>query len=171
MNMRRYLLILLSLVPVIVIYGTIFSFSAQTANDSAALSGKVTNSAVRFLVSNYDSLDRNTQNTLNAQTEHLIRKLAHFTEFALLGFFLLCHICAIARLHPIPFWGRAGIAFLLTAVSAAFDEMHQLWVDGRAPRITDVLIDSAGGLCGILLLSFFAFLIAKQKNILHHKRG
>ncbi|MBQ2251230.1 MAG: VanZ family protein, partial [Lachnospiraceae bacterium] len=36
------------------------------------------------------------------------------------------------------------LAFVMTALYAATDEIHQLFVPGRAGRVTDVLIDCIG---------------------------
>ena len=60
------------------------------------------------------------------------------------------------------FLRRGGTAFFATAVYAATDEIHQLFVAGRAGRFSDVVIDSAGALLGVLV---FAFLVRIVKRI------
>ena len=79
-------------------------------------------------------------------TEHLLRKLAHFGEFFLLGaeMYLLAAEC-----------GRTGIAaafgVLLRCNFCAFlDETIQIF-SGRGPDIKDVWLDTFGSASGILI--------------------
>ncbi len=78
----------------------------------------------------------------------LLRKAAHFLEFAALGLL-------ISWLHSI----LLGVTFqgclrsLLWGISAAaVDESIQRFVPGRHGCVTDVLIDTAGVIAGIALL-------------------
>ena len=74
----------------------------------------------------------------------LLRKIAHFTEFAALGMCLawLYGMLQKSRLYP----------FLWGVLAAAMDETIQRFVPDRGPSIRDVCIDSAGVLTGIVLL-------------------
>jgi VanZ family protein len=74
----------------------------------------------------------------------LLRKLAHLTEYALLGALLL-------RATP-----RPGLALGLAALYATSDEVHQHFVEGRHAALVDVLIDTAGALVGIVAWSWLA---------------
>ena len=79
--------------------------------------------------------------------QHTVRKCAHFTEFALLGISL--RLCleswrGSGKNNGLPSWG-GGTGY------AALDELHQLMVDGRSGQWTDILLDSAGVFCGVLL--------------------
>jgi VanZ family protein len=77
----------------------------------------------------------------------ILRKLAHFGEFALLVF--LWWRVFVNRLAP----RRAVLAaFLLTALYAATDEVHQHFVPGRQASPIDWMIDCAGaGLAALRL--------------------
>lgn len=68
----------------------------------------------------------------------LLRKLAHLTEYAILGALLL----RATR--------RPWVALGLTAVYAASDEVHQHFVEGRHGAPLDVAIDTVGAFAGIL---------------------
>lgn len=70
----------------------------------------------------------------------LIRKAAHLTEFAILGFLMAGS--APARMT------RPLFCVLLTAVC---DETIQLFVEGRTSSVRDVWIDFAGALIGVLV--------------------
>jgi VanZ family protein len=68
----------------------------------------------------------------------VLRKLAHLTEYALLGFLL-------ARVVPlVP-------AFALGVAYAATDEWHQTFVEGRSGSPVDWAIDAAGVALGLLV--------------------
>jgi VanZ family protein len=70
----------------------------------------------------------------------VLRKVAHFAEYAVLGALFLralrSEVLAVS----------AGIAY------AATDELHQHFVAGRHAALRDVAIDAAGILAGVLLL-------------------
>lgn len=73
----------------------------------------------------------------------IIRKGTHITEYAILG--ILSYNAFIL------FYNRRQammIALLVTIGYAITDEVHQLFVVGRAGRATDVLIDSIGAIIG-----------------------
>ena len=74
----------------------------------------------------------------------LLRKLAHFTEFTVLGM-LLCWRFGMQ--------GKNWKAALCAGIAAAcIDETIQMFVPGRGPGIRDVCIDSLGVVTGIVLL-------------------
>ena len=69
----------------------------------------------------------------------VLRKLAHVTEYAILGFLLARAV------------RRPGLAVVLAAGYAATDEVHQTFVRGRHGAPLDVAIDTAGALAGVLV--------------------
>ena len=82
--------------------------------------------------------------------EGLLRKLAHIFLYAGLGYSISSYQKGA---HPLIYPKRSlvVIAALITAAYGAFDEVHQLTVIGRTGLISDVFIDTAAGICGILL--------------------
>lgn len=87
----------------------------------------------------------------------LLRKIAHFTEFSALGFCLAWRSGMLERKYRYAFaWG---------VMAAAIDETIQLFVPGRGPAVTDVLLDSTGVLTGMLLLCFGHTLWKRGKHI------
>jgi VanZ family protein len=69
----------------------------------------------------------------------VLRKLAHFGEYAVLGLLL-------ARAGgSTPLAAAAGIAY------AGTDELHQHFVPGRHAAFRDVAVDAAGVLAGVLV--------------------
>lgn len=122
----------------------IFAFSAQTKEESSVvsegLSYRMVSATGLFFHLNID------EETLRA-IEHLIRKSAHMTEFAILAILIFIWLgrWQMSRMR------RACGAMALSSLYACSDEFHQLFVEGRAGLVSDVLVDSAGAVIGVLL--------------------
>jgi len=79
---------------------------------------------------------------------HLIRKLAHFVEYFVLGVLLY------RALDGTGFSRRTALrALALAALCAAGDELHQWFVVGRTAAVLDSLIDTSGAAAGLGLLA------------------
>ena len=92
-----------------------------------------------------DLLDWSVSGDITPDQGHgLLRKLAHFTEFASLGMILTWIVILLERPRPLALAG--GFA------AACIDETIQFFVPERGPAFTDVLIDTAGVLTGLILL-------------------
>ena len=102
---------------------------------------------------------------LPGQSDGALRKMAHFAEFCALGFLLSWQLTMKKERKQIPVLPAAALGFL----AACVDEMLQHFSPGRAPRFTDVGIDTAGVLVGIGLSSLGYAL--KRKNIHLHFGG
>lgn len=92
------------------------------------------------------------------QFHFFIRKTAHFIAYFILGVLALRAFIN----SGVRGWKSAIFAFGLSLIYAVSDELHQLFVPGRAAQVRDVLIDSAGAFCGILS----ARIMGKWKNSL-----
>jgi VanZ family protein len=81
-----------------------------------------------------------------------IRKCAHFTEYAILGFLTwrLVHLDSafLAFSQCKQYW----LAILLCALYASTDEFHQKFVPDRHPAVLDVMLDTFGAACGVLAI-------------------
>ena len=67
----------------------IFMFSANNADESNKQSNAVFNAVIEFVNPVYDSLDTTAQAENKDTATFIIRKLAHFSEYALLGILAL----------------------------------------------------------------------------------
>jgi VanZ family protein len=84
---------------------------------------------------------------------HLIRKTGHFTEYAVLALLLWRAIHQPQKGGKRPWrWDEAGLAASVVFLYAASDEFHQIFVPSRTPLVSDVCLDTVGGLAGLLLL-------------------
>ena len=140
----------------------IFIQSALPDSLSGRESGLVVSLLLKFVEANPDKLS------------FIVRKCSHFLEFLLLGATLVPAVRqwrsgrlerSSGRLHG----GRleslsearsrrgavigAGMSWLIGTVYAMTDEFHQMFVAGRSCELRDVMIDSAGVLCGVLIIA------------------
>lgn len=98
-------------------------------------------------------------NNANPNAGHgLVRKLAHFTEFACLGG-LFTWLFSMYK-KPV------ALALLFGFLVASLDETIQYFVPNRGPSVIDVLIDTSGVLLGIgsLLIGYTVRKSQKMKT-------
>ena len=86
----------------------------------------------------------NTSQETLAVVHFITRKIAHFTEYAILGFL------AARAFRPNRRWFLICVA--LVVVYALVDEYHQSFVPSRTASISDSLIDMAGGLTALIIV-------------------
>lgn len=111
-----------------------------------------------FIMSSFNSIESSSQsgfivniisNILNINNTEIlsliIRKLAHFTEYLILGILVSNAI----HIHN----KKIYLAIIICIIYAISDEIHQLFVPGRSCQITDICIDTLGTLTGIFLLN------------------
>jgi VanZ family protein len=84
----------------------------------------------------------------------LVRKLAHFVEYAVLG------LLAARAFRGSPRLGVRSRWFLISAglivVYSLVDEYRQSFVPSRTPSIFDSLVDMAGGLTSLIIVRYRA---------------
>ena len=96
-------------------------------------------------------------------TMHIVRKMAHFCEYTLEGFLLMLCMRVYSR-RPLRHITVPMLAGLLTALT---DETIQLFSQGRSSQVTDVWLDSAGVLAGILAA---LLLMGLWRLLFHHRK-
>ena len=82
----------------------------------------------------------------------LTRKLAHFTEYAVLAFLARRAFLTSSKRFLQRYWFE--LALLLVVGCALLDELHQSFVPSRTGSIYDSGIDIAGGLSVLLIYKF-----------------
>ena len=126
----------------------IFAFSAQKKEDSSAVSEafsyRVISTSNTFFHLN---IDEEELQRIAGIMESSIRKAAHMTEFGILS--VLIYIWLEKR--QLKEMNRACLAVFLAMLYAVSDELHQLFVPGRAGMLRDVLIDSTGAFLGVVV--------------------
>ena len=140
-KMFRFLLKPLSFVPALCVMYMIFSFSAQTADESGQLSMLVSEKVVLLLGKlTSGNLDTAQVGVYVDEIHFLVRKMAHFSEYFLLGLTLSLPLY-VYRLRG--FW-LVLAAGLFCAGFAGLDEYHQ--------------IDTAGSITGIYMTRIIGFI-------------
>lgn len=99
-------------------------------------------------------------------TDHLVRKLAHFAEFGLLGVELALLLTVYEKINV-----RCIVNSLFLGLFAALcDETIQLFFE-RGAQIQDVWLDFSGAATGIAGLLLLAALIHRIKNSLRSRKN
>lgn len=123
----------------------VFFLSAQVANESS----ETTNIVIEIIYKLYKTLFANSNMDIVAFSNVVfipVRKLAHFSEFAILGILFYINIKEYTNNKVLL------LSVLLSSLYAVSDEIHQLFVPGRACAFIDMLIDSSGAFIGIVLI-------------------
>lgn len=147
----RIVFCLLTLLWMIVI----FLFSAQNGQQSEATSSGVVDRVAALIVKDYEEFDEATKVEVRQELSFAVRKMGHFTEYALLGVLTFGAVSKRERAR----WLSALFTFGICVAYAAGDEFHQFFSDGRSPALWDVLIDSSGALVGIAIALLLWLLI------------
>ena len=140
MKNKRFIFITITLIWTAVI----FSFSLQSGEVSGDLSGSVLEAILGFFMPGV------LESPEKLELFHLIlRKCAHFTEFMILG--VLSSIAL--KYMKVGYKNIIGLGYCVLV--ASLDETLQLFISGRAGRVQDVLIDSAGALVGVVVVLIY----------------
>ena len=140
----------------------IFCFSAQPADVSTDTSLRVGMTIGKMSVPDFSKLPKEEQMDYAKKIEFPVRKMAHATEYAILGC-LLTNLCLTFPMRKAYMWG-----WLMGSAYAATDEFHQLFVPGRSGQMTDVMLDSVGCLAGCLLIYLILCIVKKHVSFQTH---
>ena len=130
----------------------IFVMSSFGSDSSNAQSSQI----IQVLHQVFPNLSSRTSGLDASVLTFIVRKTAHFTEYAILGilFYLLYR-------QTLP--QKNGLQFFVLAILSSFlyvctDEIHQLFVPGRSGQFTDVLVDTLGASFGYAFLALSNYL-------------
>ena len=135
---------------------TIFSFSLQPADTSSQLSSGFGRWLVEVFAPNIaEKLEMMPAEQLS-HLHFILRKCAHFTEYLVLGVFVMVSLKQI-KVHC-----KALVGLIICTLVASVDETIQLFVNGRSGQISDVLLDSAGAMVGLFFIKFLYFVQSRR---------
>lgn len=162
---------ILAAVLVLVMCAFIFYMSAKPAVDSDEISLGVVGQIITFFVPGFGDMSAADQAATQSSLNHIVRKCAHFTEFAILGVLVFNLVIQAVRTRrkldsralSFRIAPLAASAWALATLYAATDEFHQIFVPGRAGMLTDICIDSSGVLVGILIATAILVLVKKRR--------
>ena len=143
-------------VLIIAVMVIIFVLSAQDGNDSGGTSGGVTEFVLFLLGIDADSMSPEAF----TKTEAFIRSAAHFSEYALLAFLAAFLLSTYKQKRVL----TLGFSVAFASFYAVTDEIHQIFVPGRAAQLSDWLVDTSGALLGSLLVLLILAIADAAKN-------
>lgn len=157
----RLLKVIVSLAVTITIMIVIFMLSAQSGSESGTLSSAIARMLANIFIADFNELNLAEQASIIADWSWPVRKTAHATEYGCLAVscFISCWqlwLLYRERRGAADVERNAGlsialISFVITVIYACTDELHQLFIDGRAGQVADVLVDASGALIGCVL--------------------
>lgn len=132
--------IIISWAAVLLCMAVIFILSAQKGDESQSLSDRfIIIFGLKF-------------------SSDFVRTCAHFLEYAGLS------VLIYNALHRSYGYSRPFLSVIISALYAVTDEIHQLFVEGRACQITDIITDTVGAAAGIAVLTALIFIYKKIKR-------
>lgn len=137
---------------------TIFIFSSQNGEDSGNLSRNVAEVIINILPFS-KNLDEIQRKIIIENSQFIIRKLAHFSIYTIVGINTMGFIDTYNKLKSKK---KFVIALLVGIMYAIIDEFHQMFSEGRTPAIMDVMIDSCGVAFGILIYILILKIITRN---------
>lgn len=130
----------------------IFLFSAQTGDNSGNTSGEIVKWVIGLFYRNFAELSVEKQTKILEIVHLLIRKGAHFSEYAVLALLTANAL----RPYPLSLLLRWVVPVAFCALYAVTDEIHQYFVPERACRFLDMCIDTAGAVFGTAAFALFS---------------
>ena len=144
MPTKRIIYTLLLIIWMIVI----FMFSNETGKTSKTTSDKITRTTINVVtdVTN-KKITKKEEDKIVKNTRLIVRKLAHFTLYFILGVLVYLTFRSYGISKNIIIY---SIGFCL--IYAISDEIHQLYTNGRSFKILDILIDTFGSVTSIFII-------------------
>lgn len=160
----RLLKVTICLIISLSIMVVIFMLSAQNSGESGSLSDSIARMLANALVTGFANMGAEEQASIIESWSWPVRKTAHATEYGCLAisWFATCWQIRALRFErrgsasSFPVSRRSlltvtFVAFCIAVAYACTDELHQLFIDGRAGQVADVLVDASGALVGCAL--------------------
>jgi len=137
----------------------IFYFSAQNGDSSGSLSRKVMRDVAQVFTD-----DETRINQAVETGEPILRKIAHFSVYTLLGIFAMGMMSTYFKNLDFDkaINKQIVISILLGALYATSDEIHQAFVPNRSGRVIDVVLDTIGVANGTLLVAIVLAILQKH---------
>lgn len=161
---KFYALTVLFALALVLWCALIYSFSAQTGTESAGISNKIVDGLIELISDEPNENVDAEHDLLRSRLSLFVRKTAHFSEYAVLGilaFFLIAALLGSGQYKIV----ISAISVSFCVIFAIFDELHQLFINGRVGSALDVLIDTVGALFGATLaLLLYTFILRKRNK-------
>ena len=157
--MKKIFVRIILLIALAFVFYTIFQLSAQNGEASSGLSKKVVSKIIDILPFT-KSLSNDIKYKMIEDSQLIIRKLAHFSIYTLVGILIM----AFMSTYEVTFIKKFTISIFVGLFYAMSDEFHQSFVPGRGPEIRDVCIDTLGVIFGTIIVLGIIFIANKIKS-------
>ena len=151
--------VIVGIILSIIWMAVIFSFSARTSNELDLNNNIIVNGIAHIINSDFDNMIIDDKKELLSTISFFVSKTAHFSEYAILAFFLF-YAFAFVKKYGI----RYTIIVFISFLYAISDEFHQRFSSGRTPRAQDVLIDTLGAFAMVLFIEFILTIYRMEKK-------
>lgn len=131
---------------------TIFQFSSENSIQSSSRSMKVMRKVVDIFPYT-KNLNESTKIKIVKKSQPIIRKLAHFSIYTLVGILIMTFMST----YKLLLFKKFSISTIVGLCYAISDEYHQSFVPGRSAEIRDVVIDTSGVVFGIIIVLTIIF--------------
>ncbi len=158
----------------------IFMFSRQDGAQSHGVSQSVARFIGGIMYPGFGSWPASEQLEWLESFDTLLRKLAHFAEYTLLGVLGFLSVSGIANAKRRKKAMSRVMCGLLTfypcVLIAAVDEMIQIFSENRGASAADIVLDCVGALAGILLAAYqmnnrAVKTPAADQTVVKHRKG
>lgn len=153
------------ILPVLLIFQMCFIFIMSSFGHNSY--DAQSNLFVDFIAQNFPHVRHSLENNLISLSTliFLVRKTAHFTEYAVLG--ALFYLNIMQHHKPNQPHKKILLPILFSFLYAITDEIHQIFVPGRSAQLRDVLIDTLGASFGAIITYLIIKLFTKIKAHSH----
>ena len=134
----------------------IFCFSAQDSNESKNTSNQVLIKTVEFI--KQEQLSEPEKENIIEKFILPVRKSAHFFSYFILGILITLLLKDYYNITITTFI----YALIFCFIYACTDEIHQLFVPGRAGQFLDVIIDTSGAFISTSIYQILHKMIKKH---------
>lgn len=160
-NIKKIILRVIFIILILAHCLLIFVYSSQNAVESTEVSNGVVSRILYFILGRKEASYEQIK-----MYDPLIRKLAHFCIYMSMGISCGCLLCTFFSEENDSKKDRKRIvlAILIGFLYSCSDEIHQMFSDGRAGRIIDVIIDTIGVANGVLIVILFLKIVKRLKT-------
>ncbi len=163
MNRKRIIVCVAIFVTILLWISGIYKLSSMNTNSSNGKSESIISIFIEDtleITNKYGITDSHLDENKIIKTTSLLnkplRKVMHASVYFVLAFLIILFVNYLFKNKK--YWLSFLISFLSIVILALLDEYHQSFVFGRTSDIMDILIDTVGGLAGILFYGTYYFI-------------
>lgn len=144
----------------------IFWFSSNNGESSTSQSDRIVDILIETFFPSYDKYSYESQLAIHDMFAVAVRKGAHFSIYAIMG---AVGFAAFFKIKKYSLRYLCAVAF--TFLYACTDEFHQTFVSERTGKISDIFIDTFGGMLGAFLIMLFIVFLGAAKLVQKEKQN